>query len=410
MGKRIAVFLILISIACCAFAAFYGNAKIGYEYDFQTEDHGIVNSDRMRYSFRFTYNTIDVDSKGEGNLYAEIAASAEMYTRKRTSSSRIRTQASLEITKANIVAGNWTIDILGPKSSYNFAGCFASLEGGAGKANSYEIETHGFIAKYKDFSVAFSYYHTEKPKLDNSKDDLYVGMETPAFNISNGLTFQAGANFKYDTFSNDSFEINAGGGFRFRYEKEESPFSASVSADGAIINMEFIDETLFPVDISTRIGYGPISTELYFGTSDKFLRDANAFAARVVLDYDVTDSFNISAHADAIYEVVSSFDKVILCFGATLEYSSEVFTIYGSSTVSLHRNAEDGFDMKPWETIDDEGRIEKYAGLGVEAGISSDAIIDNATVALDFKGADYSPGNGECQNLGKVTASVTIEF
>ncbi len=159
-----------------------------------------------------------------------------------------------------------------------------------------------------------------------------------------------------------------------------------------------------------RIVYGPISTELYFGTNDRFMRDANAMAARMVLDYDVSDAFNVSAHADAIYEVVSSFDKVILCFGAKIECSTDSFRVYGSSTVSLHRNTDGDFYMKPWETIDDDGRIQKYAGLGVETGISSDSIIDNASVAIDFTGADYSTSEGTYQNLGKVTASVTVKF
>ncbi len=410
MGKRIVIILLGLICSYMVFASFSGRARIGFEYDAKTGDFGIANSERIRFSYRFDFNRTNVHSTGEGGIYAEIEANANAYIRRRSSStsSTLKPRLSMEITKANIIAGDLKINILGPKGGYGFAGCFTSLEGGAGRANGYEVKKHGLGISYKDYSFSFAYYHTEKPLLGGSKDNLYAGVKTPHFELADGLTVETGANFKLDTYLDESYIMNAGGGFRFSYSPEDSPLYASFSTDAALIVFDDINDRLIPVDIAASLEYDFIKVNFFFGTTDSFYANKNAIAGRLSLSPKISDSFYVEARATAIHETVEMKDSIILCFFASLKYTARTIDAHVSGTITMHGDG-DRFELKPWTSIEGEIIIDN-AGLGIEAGISSDVLIDNATVALDYKGSDFSTSQGKYRNLGKVSASITVEF
>ena len=134
MKKVIIVLLVAVLVAGFAFAdgnagdsKFTGSATISYDYDLDTKDTGIVNANALKYNFTFEFNSAEGGSQGSGNLYAEIAATAklELVAKNAKATGELTPKATLKLTKANIIAGDITIDILGPKGFYSFASFYA---------------------------------------------------------------------------------------------------------------------------------------------------------------------------------------------------------------------------------------------------------------------------------------------
>ena len=472
MKKGIIVLLIAVLVAGVAFAAdakFTGYATIGYEAYLDSKTHGIFNDPGMEFSVKFEFSTAEGGSTGEGKIYAEIAADADfsIELKKKTDGAAVTPTLSAEITKANIVAGDLTINILGPEGAYDYAAIYITNKLGkpiVDRANNYTIDDHGFVVTYKDFSVAFSYYHTQNeafagtpateytsdpyyiftedykdakyvdgydveilagdPALDDilliadangkapsaevNKDALYVGAQTPAFAVADGLTVQAGANFKLDAnHLTDVNTINVGGGAVVKFAPEDSKLSASFAADAAAVKTGDADAKI-PVDIAASAKYDFVSADIYFGTKDKFDENQNTLAAKVSAKYGVTEQITVSGSAEAYWATLSDATKPILCFTAGLNYKADSLAAYVKGEVTL-QNGADGYELKPWTYVDGKGG--KYRGLGISAGVSSTAIIDNATVALDWAKADFAKkGEDKVQSLGEIKASVTVAF
>ena len=472
MKKGIIVLLIAVLVAGVAFAAdakFTGYATIGYEAYLDSKTHGIFNDQGMEFSVKFEFSTAEGGSTGEGKIYAEIAADADfsIELKKKTDGAAVTPTLSAEITKANIVAGDITINILGPEGAYDYAAIYITNKKGkpiVDRANNYTIDDHGFVVTYKDFSVAFSYYHTQNeafagtaataltsdpyyisvddyadagfvdgydvvildytllpfdylliadangkaPADETNADALYVGAQTPAFAVADGLTVQAGANFKLDAdHVADVNTINVGGGAVVKFAPEDSKLSASFAADAAAVKVGDADATI-PVDIAASAKYDFVSANIYFGTRNKFEENQNTLAAKVSAKYGVTEQITVSGSAEAYWATLNDATKPILCFTAGVDYSADPITAYAKAEFTLqYRNDE--YKPTPWTYVDGKGG--KYRGLGISAGIASTAIIDNATVALDWTKADFAKNaKDEATSLGLIKASVTVEF
>ncbi len=450
MKKSIIVLLIAVLVAGFAFAdgtasevTFTGNAKISYDYDLDKKDTGFVNANGTTFSFTFKFAAGEGASTGEGKLYAEIAATADLYIEyDENDTDGIVLDA--EISKANIVAGDITIDILGPKGLYSFAEFYASKDYDDDKLAGEDaslalkdlgLKNRGFRVLYKDFEVSFAFWHagekSEKKVVDHlyvldpdtglikdtgakvtvvtpANTKLYAGLKTPAFALADGMTLTAGANFfmaKAD--EDDDALMFIGGGFKYAFAPTDSKFSASLATDALAI--VYGDDSILPIDISAQVKYDFITADVYFFTLDKFDKDGfNLLAAKVSADYKVNDSVKVGGYAEIIWEEIFGEDvKPEFRFGANATYTADKFTAKVGVDAWLQPTGEDGaYEFKGDTYFDDKAK----PGLGVTAEISSKAVIDNATVGLKWSGSDFAKKGDDVTALGKLSAYVTVEF
>lgn len=436
MKKGIIVLLIAVLAAGLAFADFTGSATIGYDFDLDYKNHGIFNEQKMSYKFKFEFDTAKGESKGEGDLYAEIAATADFVLEaKSTATGEVTPKATLKITKANIVIKDAvTINILGPKGAFNYAkSYYVKNAKGAAKydfANNYEIKNNGFVASYEGFSLAFSYRHTEyTPAVDpvygwveneldpaippvwgvintpsaadtSVRDNLYVGLETKSFEIADGLTAQAGANFKLDR-KDDNSTKRAGATAKVAYKNEDAKLSASFAVDG-----EYKSGEVLPIDMLATATYDFITANVYFGTEDKFAEGKNVLSAGVKAAYDINESISVSGYCE-VRDIIKK-DQPDFLFGAEVDYTAEKFSAYAGLDASMkYSGADEAYKFA--RTLADTGTY-VLPGFGLHAGISTTALINNCTVALDWSDSDFMKVGDEFYALGVIKLSATVSF
>ena len=454
MKKGIIVLLIAVLVAGFAFAdgtageaKFTGSATISYDYNLDSKATGIQNASALKYNFTFSFNSTDGASKGEGKLYAEIEANAklELVAKNATKTAELTPKATLKITKANIIAGDITIDILGPDGFYNFASFYAeNADGDAAEDRANEndladldLDKHGFRVIYKDFEVSFAFYHhvdaeaaedavwafnependldpvlwvLESDPVPASTDkytNLYAGFKTPAFALADGLTLTAGGNFYFQkTDDVDDAGIIVGGGAAVDYAPEDSKVSASFAADVEALIADS-EVQLLPMEFSASAGYDFISAYAYFVTINKFDKDYfNLFAAKVEADYDVNESLNVGGYAEILLYQLLGESVPQFRFGANATYTAENFKLAATIDAWL-KKVGDEYKLLGGKYFDGT----KYPGLGVTVDLSSTKVIDNATVGVKWVDSDFAPNaQDEATALGKISAYCKVAF
>ena len=430
MKKGIIVLLIAVLAVGFAFADFSGSASIGFDFDLSSKENGLYNDQAMKYSFTFDIDKATGESKGEGDLYAEISATADFVIKANgvKATGDVNPAVTLKITKANIVFKDITINILGPAGAYDYAKSYWTNKLGKSirdYANNYKPGAPGFVASYKGFSLSFAYRHVVydadpgsttwyldpedgaikadivPPTPAGKTTTLYTGLETKAFELADGLTAQAAANFKMVKQDDNDADLRAGGGAKVVYKNDDMKLNVTFAADA-----EYNNEKL-PIDISLAAKYDFVSANVYFGTSDKFAEDTMTLGAKVAASYTIDEKITVGGYAET--REVFLQEHPWLSFGANLGYEAEKFSAYANAVVSMKYSAADEA-YKLDANTDTNGA--KYAGLGLECGVSTDALISNCTVALDWTGSDFSKKNadGDLTKLGVVAVSATVAF
>jgi len=422
MKKGIIVLLIAVLVAGFAFAdgtagdvTFTGSATISYDVDLDYKDHGINNDKAMSYSFTFSFNSAAGSSKGEGKVYAEIEGSAklELVADEVGATGNLTPKATLAISKANIIAGDVTINILGPKGFYSFAEFYGSKDlddemidrddtlAEVGLAN------HGLTVTYKDYEASFAFYHHDEI-LGGLNNNLYFGLKTPAYKLVDGLTLQAGGNFYFNSVG-DTKAIITGGGFKAAYAPEGAKYSANLAfdAEAILVDGELI---ILPIDISASAKYDFLTADVYFITLDRFDTDLiNFLGARVKADKKVNDQLTVGGYAEVLLYIVAGETDPVLRFGANATYTAEKFTLTGSVSARIEKDAEGTFALTDGEyPPTDDGDFDP--GLGIEVEVSSKAVINNATVGLKWADSDFAKVGDEFESLGRISAYITVEF
>ncbi len=471
MKKGIIVLLIAVLVAGFAFAdgkageaKFTGSATISYDYDLDSKNTGINNASAMKYNFTFEFNSAAGESKGEGKLYAEIAAEAklELVAKNAKATGELTPKATLKIKKANIVAGDITIDILGPKGFYSFASFYAANADGDPAEDVANEDTltvlglnkHGLRVLYKDFEVSFAFYHTEVAAVDakaptkatsapyfmtaaayakkaegvnvqtiavvpggrivvdlngkvasgaSDSTKLYTGLQTPAFKLADGLTLTAGANLflYFDSYT------TVGGGFAVDYAPEDSKISASFGFDTEALIVKDADDVVLPIEISASAGYDFIKAYAYFATLNKFDSTFDFLAAKVEADYAVNDQLSVGGYAEILWLEIIGEGSPEFRFGANVAYTADKFGLEAGVDAWLQK-VGDEYKLAGNTYFDGED----YPGLGLWVDVYSKAIIDNATVGIKWTGSDFTvkDADDKLAQLGSISAYATVAF
>ena len=446
MKKGIIVLLITVLAAGMAFAGLTGSAAINLGYNLDTKDYGFANDAKATYKFTFEFDTASAEvADHQTNVWAEIAAEASAYinySKKDAANGYKGELVSLEdgstinvvrdpasnaiidvvlvngsskfgtvkiaIKKANIHVNDFTFGILNAGGAYNYAADYHLDDNGKPVTNKVEtkaatvLEVPGFTVSYDGYGAGFGF-------TGNSGAETYkvlAHVQTKQFEFVEGLTAQAAA---HAYVANDAKQF---------YFAAKTAYKADKLSAGAAGEIKINDSKL-DVEAAANASYDFVYANLYFYTlaadrdADKKARLDAKLGAGYTFGEDVEVSVNgyvdavdvikdareitIGADASATVSPVSVFGKASygiygkkLALEGKVTYNHEVFTAYAQLKAALAIGADPALtSLKP------------------ELSVSTDKIVENATLALTWKGADFAKG---VDKKGAITASATIKF
>ena len=426
MKKGIIVLLITVLAAGMAFAGLTGSAAINLGYKLDTKDYGFANDAKATYKFTFEFDTASAEvADHQTNVWAEVAAeaSASISYNKKDAANNTKEAiwtfdastgkvsvgtVKIAIKKANIHVNDFTFGILNAGGAYNYAADYHLNDDGEPLTNKVEtkaatvLEVPGFTVSYDGYGAGFGL-------TGNSGAETYkvlAHVQTKQFEFVEGLTAQAAA---HAYVANDAKQF---------YFAAKTAYKADKLSAGAAGEIK-INDSKFDVEAAANASYDFVYANLYFYTlaaerdADVKARLDAKLGAGYTFGEDVEVSVNgyvdavdvikdareitIGADASATVSPVSVFGKASygiygkkLALEGKVTYNHEVFTAYAQLKAALAIGADPALkSLKP------------------ELSVSTDKIVENATLALTWKGADFAKG---VDKKGAITASATIKF
>ena len=343
MKKTIAILLVAILAVSSVFAAFSGEAKLGFGGNLDNGNFGFIDKS-ADVKFDLELATADAESVGEGDVYASIKATfalklstgekkygeGDPYGGIYTGGANIGTVAEpvtgvmygtfanyiiADITEAKVGGENWYVSLLGIADAPNYAESaidtytvedgydkYGMARDDFDKAYNYGVgfeKAPGVEVSVYDYKVGFGllgdYNDDDNWKLeDNLK--LSVFAETPEYDF-NGLTLQAGAVYSYSAFD----KLDKGAVVKYTTDPDKArnaigvsakvgfandTISASVATDMGFNLAEKKAKDVFDMDIAANFGWSFLTVDGYYGTYVK----SGETPTPVAGDFDKTSS------------------------------------------------------------------------------------------------------------------------
>ena len=441
MKKGIIVLLITVLAAGMAFATFEGSAKISLGYDFDVNDGkqlwGFANTNGVsKYEFKFTFDTqsVAVGADHQTNIWAEIAASGEAYIKEDRT-----IKGDSKISAANIHINDVTIGILGAGGAYSYASDYHKDTNGKTINNIVGSNVNLLDPKFKADGIAFDKYSTFAA---NGFTFEYAGFKG-GFGANGDKkvgTYNVLAHVQTKEIDVDGFKAQAA---LFGYIGEQykagaasvkagyaaDKLSASVAGDLQVIKDGEAD-AVFSAEAAANARYDFVVLDVYMLAGAKATQAKNIklntgvmyddnhivkLDGRLGAEYEIKEGITVSGSVDATdvliekreinieagaeatiapmkYEAGVSYAIYAkeLAPSAKVTYTHEIFTAYAGIDAKI------GF-----------GDEVSLNALKPEVGISSKSVVENAELALTWKGSDFAKG---VDKKGAITASATIKF
>ena len=377
MKKLSIIFLVLIFAGGFAFAAdiaVTGSASVDVVYDLDAATFGLVNgTDVGDVSFDLTLATGAGDAAGSGDVYAEIGITAgiDVYDGGQDANddddvldvgeagNEIDAWASVDY--ANIIAGDWTIGILGSPDGFGNAESYFDDDddGDADQDNvapAFGAGT-GVTVSYLDYTIG----------ADLAADKTYAVSAVAAMDIADGVSGSLG--LAYD------------GAF-------SATGTAAVAVGDGNIDLA-VDFAGTAVDVSATVDYAPVVLSVYYGA------DLNAKVAvdldPIALSVDVRD---IIANQDINIAASTTIDAADITLGFGYVVGTSAWDVSG----------EVGYAMDD-AALTLGGGYTSASVMNLYASVESTTIIDGATVSLAYEGTDLTNGV-----VGAITAGVSVSL
>ena len=442
MKKGIIVLLIAVLISGFAFAGtFHGSASIEFGVDFDDQSWGFANKTAGKYTFKFEFDstTVSIGAEHKTDVWAELEAEAAAWTELKNAAlannADLGMKYTAKITKANIHVGDIIFGILNSGTAVDYAASYYDDdEDGAPDYDFLGGESRiapGFTVTYDGWYGGFGAEGIWDD--DSSTYNIWGHGKTKSFEIADGLTAEAGGYAVLDKlFAGDRY---IGGGLTVDYAADK--LSAGIAGDGAIkkdaINFglegAIYAEYAFAEEGSVRLDiYGASKEYIPYYAEDDFLLKLDAMISagyKFTLSEDIV--LDVNGFVDARDLVQES---LLIAIGAEESTSIKAFDIYASETFVMFGVANKDLDplftllldfkvtynhekftawaeLEPTLLFDNDADTDTFAALDFNCGISTDAIIEGATLKLVYKDADLLHFKDA---KGNVTASCTIPF
>ena len=298
MKKTIAILLVAILAVGSAFAAFSGEASLGFGGNLDNGNFGFIDS-AAKVKIDFDLATATAEQIADGDVYASIKGTLALkaYSGEKSTPEfpdpddggwNIRLLA--DITEAKIAGENWEVSILGLDDAPNYAKGFQTytVEKGVDKwgferadfdenyntalpfekATGIQATVYGFKA---GFGLLGDYDDEDTWEL---KDNINVAalVETPEFDF-NGFKFQVGGAYSYESFEKlnepttspdwtktNALSVSAKAGY------EKDALSVMAATDVAFKFVENEDTTI-DADVAVDVVYDFLTVNAYYGTN-----------------------------------------------------------------------------------------------------------------------------------------------
>ena len=415
MKKILSIALIAALALTSVFAATYnGKAALELGYDLDSSKYGFENSTSRKLKWTITYDTGTAGSEGEGDLRAVIAAEFSASQKVADDSDYVAegTVAPVDssikftaaITKADILYKELVrVGILDAGKSADYAKSFYKNDADKNVNNVAAVDKYapGFNFTVAGFNGGFGLTGNAEEKTVK-----YVAWaETKSFDLSEGLTAQAAA-----VVAGDQDAAQFGVSANADYKNEEAKLSASVATDFGY------KAEKAALDLAVKAGYDFVTLDAYVGTADSF--ENTELGAKVAATYKfengsvggsfagqnmadkatgVAREFKATVNGDYTYQPVKAEAEVsyaiiakTLTVKPAVSYIHEIFTAKAA--------LELGVKFAENTTV---------TAIKPSVTVSSDKIINNATLELGWTGADFAES---ANKKGKIATSATISF
>ena len=314
MKKTIAILLVAIMAVGSAFAAFSGEASLGFGGNLDNGNYGFIDS-AAKVKVDVDLATADAEAIADGEVYASIKASLglKLTTGEETrgevedptapgapgyvGGSNYKIGIIADITEAKIAGQNWEVSILGLDDAPNYAKGFQTytVEDGIDKwglsradfdenyntSLPFEKAT-GVQATVLGFKAGFGLlgdYDDSKTWEFEDTINLAALVETPEFDL-NGFKLQAGAAYSYKSFIklNDTTKQPVYTDDDGKLITKTNALSVSAKAGYATdalsvmaatdVAFKFDEkDTTVDADVALNFAYDFISADVYYGTN-----------------------------------------------------------------------------------------------------------------------------------------------
>ena len=299
MKKTIAILLVAIMAVGSAFAAFSGEASLGFGGNLGNGNFGFIDS-AAKVKFDVDLATATAEQIADGDVYASIKATLGV---KLTNGEKTSADGDLyegpwnmgiiaDITEAKVAGENWSVSILGLSDAPNFAESAIDTYTVKNTVDKYGLAKADYDKAY-NYSVAFEkapgvevsvfdyvfgvgllgdYSEAKDWELkDNLKFSLYA--KTPEYNFG-GVNFQIGGVYSYSAFDKltdgvvvdytDVEQKNALG-LSGKVGFANDTITATVAADMGF-NLEEEGKDVFDMDLAANFGWNFITVDAYYAT------------------------------------------------------------------------------------------------------------------------------------------------
>ena len=444
MKKSIIVLLIAVLVAGVAFAGtFTGYAGIDFGVDFDAKEWGFENYTFGQYKFNFELDTtaVKVGADHQTDVWAELEAEAKAWIGLAPGQYEDNTAANAtafhaaytaKITKANIHVGEITFGILNAGSAKDFAARYAKIDGVNSVVKAVGTAP-GFTVSYKDWAGGFGAEGTwNEDNSDLNTHKIFAHVETPTFKFAEDkVTVNAGAYaFLLDKNSvTATLWSNFGGGFKAAYTEEKLAVDAALDLQYIAIpdNEKFVFEAAANAKydfVTLNVYLAPGALWGYAGDDAEALKLDAKLSAAYTFDLSDDIALAVTGYAEAKDTLVKA---LALEIGSTQTTTVDAFKVELSEKVTLDNLANDADVVTKLEASEkvtytaekfvayesvaakfDFSADEALKALVVKAGISSEAIVEGAELALEY--ATLANKIAFKDSKGSVTASCTIYF
>ncbi len=411
MKKISAVLLVMVLVGSVVFAGFSGSVSTEFGLDLDGQTYGFTNN-AEKLSLDVNFVDLVGEAKGEGDIYADIAASVTLSfdtADDNVADSTFATQviADFAFDHANIVGDNWSVGITGSANAADWAvssidstdkaeannvlgySVDDSTDSWTLRAKDFLVETAGIEAMYADYSVTVGLFG------DYGADTLsvYGAVKTPDFELGDGLTAALAA-----AGGSDAGNKTAAGSVKVAYADDtmSADVAADVVYDGGIM-----------ADVAASFAYDMVSVDAYFAT-DAYVNggatgDTNYLSAKAVVDLDplsvtlkgkdILDAQKL--YADVAYDVS---EELSVAAGVGYTISTSAWDVSGEATYTAA-------DYTLAASVD----YFSDSTIAVNASIASTTLVDGATLKLAYE-YDTNDADNASGTDNAVIASVKIAF
>lgn len=474
MRKILSILLVAVLAAGTTFAAFSGEASLGFGGNLDTGEFGFIDQ-AAKVKVDVDLATASAEEIAEGEVYASIKATLAIkaYSGEKAFAenegypwnSKAAIGILADITEAKVAGENWYVSILGLDDAPNYAKSFQTytVEDGIDK---WGFKRDDFKENYSndvpfdkatgvqiglyDYKIGFGLvgdYSTKDTWKFTDGLKVAVSAETPEYDF-NGVKLQAGTAYSFVDGSRNALDLSAKVGYVL------DALTTSAATD---LVFDFSGEKAkVEADVAFSLAYDFISADVYYGSnavtgktpkapttdsanfnkydksysedmlSAQIKTDLNSFNVPVSLTVAVKDMLakqDISASVETKpvdgLKVTVSGGYVIDADGrdgAAIK-SDKGRDFVGKWSAGLSGEYEmDIFKVEAGVSL--EQRIENGAKVvvGGNASIESSALVPGATLKLAWAGDDVTRANStgyadeDNGDRGKITASCKITF